>query len=87
MFLLFCLSNNIFHFQQTDNAVSRIGKLFWFGPLKPLQYTMFRTPLVYMFVFGSFLYHDYVWWPTEGKRRMRQIADSEWYKLFQKYKM
>jgi len=76
-----------FHFRQTDNPVSRIGKLVWFGPLKFMQKILFRTLLVYVFVFGSFLYHDYIWWPTKGKRRMRQISDTEWYKLFESYKI
>ena len=76
-----------FHFRQTDNPVSRVGKLFWFGPFKFLQGLMFHTPLVYLFVFGSFLYHDYIWWPLEGKRRMRQIADTEWGRLFDKYRI
>ena len=76
-----------FNFQQSDNAVSRVGKLFWFGPFRALQKLMFHTPLVYAFVFGSFLYHDYIWWPTKGKKRMRMIADSEWAKLFQSYRL
>ena len=76
-----------FGFRQADNSVSRIGKLFWFGPFRALQRLMFHTPLVYMFIFGSFLYHDYVWWPITGKRRMRSIADSQWYKLFESYKL
>jgi uncharacterized protein (DUF362 family) len=75
-----------FNFRQSDNLASRAGKLLWFGPLKFLQALMFRTPLVYIFIFGSFFYHDYVWWPTEGKKRMKQIEDSEWYKLFQSYR-
>ena len=75
-----------FNFRQSDNLASRTGKLFWFGPLKFLQTLMFRSPLVYIFIFGSFLYHDYVWWPTTGKKRMKQIEDSEWYKLFQSYR-
>ena len=76
-----------FHFKQTDNAISRVGKQFWFGPLRFLQQLMFHTPLVYLFIIGSFLYHDYIWWPVEGKRRMKQISDSEWYKLFQSYRI
>jgi len=76
-----------FNFRQGDNFVSRAGKLFWFGPLKSLQRLMFHTPLVYAFIFGSFLYHDYIWWPTVGKRRMKQIEDSGWYKLFQSYEL
>jgi len=79
------ISNINFNFRQCDNFVSRAGKLFWFGPLKSLQRLMFHTPLVYAFIFGSFLYHDYIWWPTVGKRRMKQIEDSGWYKLFQSY--
>ena len=74
-----------FHFRQTDNPVSRVGKLFWFGPFRCLQRLMFRTPLVYAFVFGSFLYHDYLWWPTKGRSRMRRIADSQWARLFAEY--
>jgi len=74
-----------FNFRRRDNSVSRVGKLFWFGPLRGLQKLMFHTPLIYLFMFGSFLYHDYVWWPIEGKRRMRRIADTQWGKLFQSY--
>jgi len=76
-----------FNFTQTDNSVSRVGKLFWFGPLKPLQYLMFRTPVVYMFILGSFVYHDLLWWPIKGKRRMKKIADTEWAKLFHSYRL
>jgi uncharacterized protein (DUF362 family) len=75
-----------FHFHQTDNPVSKVGKLFWYGPLKSLQHLMFHTPLVYFFVFGSFLFHDYLWWPIKGKRRMKDIADTEWGRLFESYK-
>ncbi|MGB2863372.1 MAG: DUF362 domain-containing protein [Sedimentisphaerales bacterium] len=76
-----------FHFRQTQNTVSSVGRLFWFGPLKYLEKLMFRTPLVYLFVLGSFFYHDYIWWPIEGKRRMRRIENCEWYKLLQSYKI
>lgn len=81
------ISSVNFNFRQSDNFVSRAGKLFWFGPLKSLQTFMFHTPLVYAFIFGSFLYHDYIWWPTLGKRRMKQIEDTGWYKLFKSYRL
>jgi len=76
-----------FHFQQQQNMVSRVGRMFWFGPLGFLQKLMFHTPVVYLFVFGSFFYHDYFWWPIMGKRRMRSLAQTQWYKLFQEYKL
>lgn len=79
------ISDVNFKFRQCDNLASRTGKLLWFGPLNFLQTLMFRTPLVYAFIFASFLYHDYIWWPTKGKRRMKQIENSGWYKLFKSY--
>jgi len=56
-----------FGFQVADTAASRVGDLLWFSPFKLLQRLFFRTPLVYLFVFGSSFYHDYVWWPVVGK--------------------
>ncbi|HMB54051.1 MAG TPA: DUF362 domain-containing protein [Thermoanaerobaculia bacterium] len=75
-----------FGFSVGDNAVSRFGDLVWFGPLKGIQKLLFRTPLLYFFVFGSFFYHDYVWYPLFGKRRIaRYEKTSQWMKLFETY--
>ena len=75
-----------FHFSVGDNAVSRFGDLVWFGPLHGLQKLLFRTPLVYFFVFGSYFYHDFAWYPTIGKRRTEQYAKtSKWMRLFETY--
>lgn len=71
-----------FHFFVGENLVSRFGKLFWFGPFKFLQKLFFHTPLVYLFVFGSSLYHDYIWWPLVGLRRQKQIRRTPWGRLF-----
>jgi hypothetical protein len=35
--------------------------------LKIFQRLFFRTPLVYAFVFGSFFYQNFLWWPTKGE--------------------
>ncbi len=75
-----------FHFSVGDNAVSRFGDLVWFGPLHGLQKLLFRTPLVYFFVFGSSFYHDFAWYPTIGRRRMdRYKRTSKWMRLFEQY--
>ncbi len=79
------ITNVNFHFQVSDNPVSQVGKFIWFGPLKPLQKLFFRTPLVYLFVFGSAFYHDYFWWPFKGKKIFSQWLKSSWGKLFEKY--
>jgi hypothetical protein len=74
-----------FGFQVGDNVASRVGDLLWFSPFKVLQGLFFRTPLVYIFVFGSSFYHDYVWWPVMGKARMRKILGTGWGRLFSSY--
>jgi uncharacterized protein (DUF362 family) len=69
-----------------DNVASHVGDLLWFSPLKVLQKLFFHTPLVYFFVMGSFLYHDYIWWPFIGKQRQSKfIKTSPWGQLFESY--
>ncbi len=69
------------------NFAARIGRLLWFGPLEGLQKMFFHSPLVYLFVAGSYLYHDFVWHPTIGRRRVRRfLRESPWGALFQRYR-
>jgi len=80
------ISNVNFSFSVGDNLASRVGNLLWFGPLKMLQRLFFRTPLVYLFVFGSFFYHDYIWWPIKGKKIQRnKVLSTKWGKVFKSY--
>ena len=73
-------------FSVGDNLASRVGDLLWFGPLQGLQKLLFRTPLVYIFVAGSYLFHDFLWHPFIGTRREREfLATSPWGALFARY--
>ncbi|MBI5641336.1 MAG: DUF362 domain-containing protein [Nitrospirae bacterium] len=75
-----------FGFSVGDNFASTIGDVFWFGPLKSIQHFFFRTPLVYLFVFGSFFYHDFIWWPFKGKKIQKErVRNTKWGKLFDSY--
>jgi uncharacterized protein (DUF362 family) len=75
-----------FHFSVGDNLASRVGHVMWHGPLRPLQRLLFHTPLAYAFIAGSFIYHDWIWWPLVGRRRMTRIAaTTEWGRLFARY--
>jgi len=75
-----------FGFTVGDNLASRVGDFLWFGPLKRLQWLFFHTPLVYAFVFGSYFYHDFIWWPVFGRRIQRQLRDrSDWARFFDTY--
>lgn len=68
-----------------DNFASLFGDLFWFGAFKFLQKLLFRTPLVYLFVFSSAFYHDYFWWNIKGRKIYRKWLETQWGQLFQKY--
>jgi uncharacterized protein (DUF362 family) len=75
-----------FQFKVGDNLASRFGDACWFGPLKSMQNLFFRTPLVNLFIFGSFFYHDYLWWPFKGKRKMEYFRKNmRWGQLFDRY--
>ena len=73
-------------FRTGNNAASRVGKLFWFGPMRWLQHLMFRTPLVYAFIFASAIYHDRFWYPLRGKAVVNDwLTNSPWGRLFADY--
>jgi len=75
-----------FNFSVGNNLVSFGGSLFWFGPLRSIQKLLFHTPLVYLFIFGSFFYHDFVWWPIKGKPLMKKVVrETKWGRLFDSY--
>jgi len=74
-----------FGFSVGDNAASAVGDMFWFGPLKRLQHLMFHTPVVYFFIWSSFFFHDYVWYPTKGKRIVKKWMKTKWGRLFDEY--
>jgi len=72
-----------FQFAVGDNLASRVGDLIWYGSLRRFQKLFFQTPLVYLFILGSYLYHDYVWWPFVGKRYMEVLENNtEWGRFF-----
>ncbi len=80
------ISDLNYKFSVGDNLASRVGDLLWFGPLKRLQKLFFRTPLVYVFVLASEIYHDKVWWNLKGKRIFHKwLEESDWGKLFKDY--
>jgi len=69
-----------------DNAASCVGKLFWFGPMRWLEELMFHTPLVYIFIFASAIYHDKIWYPSRGRKVVNEwLEKSPWGQLFTHY--
>ena len=80
------ISGENWGFTVGNNTASAVGNFIWFGPLKPLQKLLFHTPLVYVFVFGSYFYHDFVYWPLKARPQIEAFKKtSKWGKLFDEY--
>ena len=77
-----------FGFTVGENFASRFGDLLWFSPFRKTQKIFFHTPLVYIFILGSYFYHDWIWWPFAGKPLMtKNRANTQWGIVFDKYAM
>ena len=80
------IANENWHFEVGVNFATGAGRLLWNSPLKILQKMLFHTPLVYLFVFASAAYHDWLWYPIKGKRVVNKwIKENQWGKLFESY--
>jgi uncharacterized protein (DUF362 family) len=80
-------ANQSWNFKVGVNVATGVGRLFWHvPPFKYLQKLLFHTPLVNVFIFGSELYHDKIWYKTKGKKVVnRWLNNSQWGKLFDSY--
>ena len=73
-------------FSGSENTfASRGQKLIYWGPLKPLEKLLLRSPLVPWAYLASNLYHNVFWMNLIGKRRIREAMKTGWGKLFQSY--
>src|SRR3990172_1857785 len=66
-----------------NTFASRGQKLIYWGPLKPLESLLLRSPLVPWAYAASNLYHNGYWLNLIGKRRIRQMLQTDWGKLWQ----
>ena len=55
------------------------------GFLRPLERLLLHSPLVVWAPFASNVYHDWFWYPTIGKARIRKFLRTEWGRLFNQY--
>jgi len=81
------VSKEDWNFETGDNAASCVGKLFWFGPMRWLEELMFHTPVVYIFILASAIFHDKIWYPSRGRRAVNAwLKESRWGGLFADYR-
>ncbi len=74
-----------YKFKTKKSIVISGDQLFRRGALRFLEPLIFHTPLFFFCIWASEIFHDYVWYPTEGKKRIKEFKQTEWGKLFQKY--
>ena len=56
------------------------------GWLQPLERILLHSPLVVWAPLASTIYHDWYWYPTKGRRIIREYMKSEWGDLWREYK-
>jgi len=56
------------------------------GPLRFLEKAALHSKMVGWAPMASNIYHDYLWYPTIGKARIRKFMRTDWGKLWSKYK-
>lgn len=74
-----------FHFQAKRSIVIWGDQMIRNGFLRSFERLLLRTPLVAWAPFASNVYHDGLWYPTVGRKRIKQFMKTEWGQLWQKY--
>ena len=73
-------------FTGVENTFASKGqKLIYWGPLKPLENMLLRSPLVNLAFLASNLYHNGYWLKTKGRVRIKEALKTEWGELFKSY--
>lgn len=79
------ISKEDWGFEVGESLVIRGDKLFRKGPLSFLEPLLFHTPLFKLPILGSAVYHDYLWYPTVGRARIRRFMETKWGEKFKNY--
>ena len=80
------LSRVNWEFTGSENTFASKGqKLIYWGPLKPLEKLLLRSPIVPWAFFASNLYHNEYWLRFIGRKRVREAMKTGWGRLFQAY--
>jgi hypothetical protein len=74
-----------FHFTAKRSFVIWGDQMLRLGPLRFLEKILLHSPLVVWAPFASNVYHDFVWYPTVGKRRIQAFSRTQWGRLFKSY--
>ena len=74
------------HFRTRKSFVIWGDQMLRIGFLRFLENILLHSPLVVWAPFASNVYHDGMWYPTVGRRRIKAFEKTEWGKLWLEYK-
>jgi hypothetical protein len=75
-----------FGFESKRSFVIWGDQMLRLGPLRFLEKLLLHSPLVVWAPFASNVYHDYMWYPTVGAKRIGEFSRTVWGALFEEYK-
>lgn len=79
------ISNVNFGFTTKKSLVIWGDQLLRKGFLRFLEKPLLHSPLVVWAPFASNLYHDYLWYPVIGRKRIGEFMKTKWGRLFERY--
>lgn len=79
------ISNVNFNFRTKESPVITWDKLFRKGKLRFMERMVFHTGIFNIAIFGSALYHDHLWYPIAGRKRIKEFMKTEWGKKLSHY--
>ncbi len=79
------ISNVNFGFRVKRSPIILGDQLVRKGPLNFLEKILLYSPLMVLPIMASNIYHDYIWYPTIGRLRIKSFMETEWGDLFKKY--
>ena len=74
-----------FHFEAKRSFVIWGDQMIRKGFLKRFERLLLRSPLFFWAPLASNIYHDFLWYPTVGRKRIRQFMKTDWGQLWKKY--
>ncbi|MEO0114164.1 MAG: DUF362 domain-containing protein [candidate division WOR-3 bacterium] len=74
-----------FHFKTKRSFVIWGDQMLRKGFLRPFKRIALHSPLWVWAPAASNIYHDYLWYPIIGKRRIKEFSKTDWGKLFASY--
>ena len=74
------------HFKTRKSLVIWGDQMLRVGFLRFLERILLRSPLVVWAPFASNVYHDWMWYPTVGRHRIKAFEKTGWGELWLKYK-